>query len=138
MRYEEIDHTGDIGILVYGKTLEELYENAGFAYFDIVCNLSLVEEKEEKTLEVEGETPAELLRNFLVELLLLSQVEGYFCSSFEVLELTGQKLRVIARGEPLDEERHQVHIEIKAVTYHMLEVVREEDQTWRGRVIFDI
>ena len=44
--YTLIDHTADLGIRVFGKTLEELFINAGFALFDLlVGNLSQADKK---------------------------------------------------------------------------------------------
>jgi SHS2 domain-containing protein len=41
------------------------------------------------------------------------------------------------RGEPYDPGRHEIKVEIKAVTYHQLTIKKEGDQ-WAGRVIVDI
>jgi len=43
-RFKEIEHTADIGIIAYGKTLEELFENAacGMLYISF-GNLSINE-----------------------------------------------------------------------------------------------
>jgi SHS2 domain-containing protein len=38
-RYQLIEHTGDIGIQVFGASVEELFENAGFALFDIMTDM---------------------------------------------------------------------------------------------------
>jgi SHS2 domain-containing protein len=48
-----------------------------------------------------------------------------------------QGLKAKARGEPLDRERHELSHEVKAITYHQLEV-KQTDQGWQARVIVDI
>ena len=56
-RFKEIEHTADVGIIAYGKTLEELFENAAcgmlhisYGNLSIDANLSLkidIEEPDE-------------------------------------------------------------------------------------------
>ena len=135
---EQIDHTGDIGLEIYGQSLEELYENAGYAYFDVICDMDTVELKEKKEVVVTGKDRAELLRNLLVELLYISQVDLLLFKKFTVKKLDESGLTLEVEGEDIDEERHLIEIEIKAITYHMLEVKQKEDGSWGGLVILDI
>ncbi|MFB3890681.1 MAG: archease [Phycisphaerae bacterium] len=50
------------------------------------------------------------------------------------------KVKVTAEltGEPFDASRHEIHTEVKAITYHLLKVSQEQDGTWIGRVILDL
>ncbi|HVG36893.1 MAG TPA: archease, partial [Thermoplasmata archaeon] len=42
MRYEEIEHTADVGIRAYGATLNELFANAAEGMFSLVADLGAV------------------------------------------------------------------------------------------------
>jgi len=135
--YELIDHTGDLGIVVYGFDLPDLFRNAGWAFFDIVTDLSTVQERIERPIEVSGEGFEQLLINWLSELLYIHEVEGLLFTSFRIDELDTDHLKGVALGEVFDPERHVINTSIKAVTYHQIEVT-QADGTWKGRVIFDL
>jgi len=63
-----------------------------------------------------------------------------FCAfSVDAIEATadGLRLSATATGERLDPARHTVHTEIKAVTFHGLEI-RETTDGWTVQVIFDM
>jgi SHS2 domain-containing protein len=79
-----------------------------------------------------------LLVAWLAELIFLTETDGLVFSSFEVeIDPEGRSLRGRARGEPLDEVRHDAGYHVKAVTYHDLEVV-ESPAGWSCQVIVDV
>jgi len=41
-------------------------------------------------------------------------------------------------GEPIDPEKHTIHTEVKAITYHMMNVERKEDGTWEATYVVDL
>jgi SHS2 domain-containing protein len=136
-KFRFLDHTADLGILVYGRNLEELFGNAGEAFFDIITDLRRVREDTEKTIRVESSSLEDLMVNWLGELLYLHDVDGLLFKSFSIDELNGGKMKARARGEAFQEERHVIKTEIKAVTYHQLQV-KEERGGWMARIIFDV
>jgi SHS2 domain-containing protein len=136
-KFRFLDHTGDLGILVYGRNLEELFTNAGEAFFDIITDLGRVREDTEKTIRVENSNLEDLMVNWLGELLYLHDVDGLLFKSFSIDELLGGRLKARAKGEAFQEERHVIKTEIKAVTYHQLQV-KEERGRWMARIIFDV
>jgi SHS2 domain-containing protein len=75
--------------------------------------------------------------SWLNELLFILDVEGLVFRRFEVMELTDTGLRARCYGERLDARRHNLKGGIKAATYHMLRVAREDD-VHSIRVIFDV
>ncbi len=134
MRYEELDHTADVGIRAYGATLEELFGNAAAGMFSIIADPEKVKPVGEVEVRVEGEDLEELMVNWLQELLYLHETQHLLLCEFDVA-LDGLKLRASARGERIDKRRHGLKAVVKAVTYHRIKV----DPT-RGvaEVIFDI
>ncbi len=135
--YRVIDHTADLGIRVFGRGLEELFANAAFALFDQLTDLDKVREESSSALRVEGAGMAELLVRWLNELLYRSESEGWLFKSFSISHLEPNSLDAVARGEKFDPSRHEWKREIKAATYHQLEI-QERDGRWEGRVIFDL
>lgn len=136
MGYEVIDHTGDVGIRVREGTLEELFVTAARAMF------ALILEKAEPGTEpaettAEGEDEADLLRNWLGDMLYNFLVEGSILSVDSVVITEGRKLTARGRTRRFDPHCDILQGELKAVTYHQLEVRRAEEG-WTAQVIFDV
>jgi len=53
-RFEILDHTADIGLIVYGEDLKTLFENAGVAFFHLITDLRKVRRRVERRIEVRG------------------------------------------------------------------------------------
>ncbi|ALV63294.1 Archease [Thermococcus sp. 2319x1] len=139
-RWEHYEHTADIGIRGYGKTLEEAFEAVAIALFDVMVNVEKVEKREVREIEVEGEDLYSLLYNFLEELLILHDTEGLVFRDFEVkIEKTkeGYKLKAKAYGEKLS-EKHEPKEEVKAITYHDMEIKQLPNGEWMAQLVPDI
>ncbi len=136
-KFRILDHTGDLGILVYGRDLEELFRNAGEAFFDIITDVQRVRESTERIIRIEGPNLEDLMVRWLGELLYVHDVDGLLFRSFWIDELRDGLLKARARGEAFDERRHVMKTEIKAVTYHKIQV-KEEKEGWSARIIFDL
>ena len=132
MAWELIDHTGDIGVVATAPTLEELFAECARAMFAILAEAPSPSPSATDPFPVAGADPAEDLRDFLSELLYRFSADHRMYVSF-----TAGPGRVDAAWETYDPGRHPLRTELKAVTYHQLEVVRE-GPGWRGRVIFDV
>ena len=142
-KFEFFDVTADIGFWAYGKTLEEAFENAALAMFNVITDTEKVAKKETKEIYVESEDKISLLYDFLEELLVLQEVDLILCSDFQVAikkEIKGKdevyKLNAIAIGENIDWNIHERKSEVKAITFHMMEVLCED--IFKVRVILDL
>ena len=130
--YRFLPHTTDAYIESTGATFEEALENAGLALFDTMCDIGSVSEKFNEDINVEGRDELELLYNWLESLLLKFELERKVYSRFQVtLTTSSQPLRINARayGESFDRQRHHPKVEVKAVTYHRMEVCQEASVT---------
>ncbi|KAF0154003.1 MAG: cytoplasmic protein [Syntrophaceae bacterium] len=136
--YKLIDHTADLGMEVTGRTKRELFTKAVLSLMDIV-----VERKEtgagvkEKALTVEGSDSADLLINFLREILYLFNGEALIIGTCKITKCGNKKLDARLLLEPYNKKKHVIKTEIKAVTYHGLSVERIKNG-WRARIIFDV
>jgi len=135
--FQIVDHTADIGILAYGADVEELFVNAALALFSLITDAERIEEKLQSTLEVSGEGTENLLVEWLNELIYLFDAERTVFKRFEIQSLTENHLEAICYGENLDPARHKIQLGVKAATYHMLELDKEDDG-YRARVILDV
>ena len=135
--FEVLEHTADVGIVVHGADLAELFANAGVGMFTLMVDMEGVEEREERLIQVEGRDRETLLVRWLTELLYYLDTEEMLFRRFEMEELSETRLRARGFGEAIDRERHQLHFGVKAVTRHMLEIA-PEDGGYRATVLFDI
>ena len=135
--YELVDHTADVGIRVWADDIKGLFEESARALFDIITNLTTVEAHLKREIVVRGASQEELMVAWLNELLYLHEVEHLLLCDFALTEIDERKVQGVARGEVFDEGRHPIKTEVKAVTYHQLEI-KEQEGRWQAQVIFDI
>ncbi|MBR2092688.1 MAG: archease [Candidatus Methanomethylophilaceae archaeon] len=133
-RYILIDHTADLMVKAFGSTVEECFANAGFALFDQTVDLANVGTSEEVHFEVEGMDDEDMLYSFLSELLFMLDCDEMVFKELKVC-FDGNKVVCDGRGEKLDRSKHRTRSEIKAVTYHMMEVDRTAPSV---TVVFDV
>jgi len=130
-KFEFLEHTADVYIVAYGKSLAEAFENAALAMFEVMTDTKKIESKIEEEIEVEGEDEKALLYSWLESLIVKFDVTGNLYSLFKIekIERTprGFKLKAKVYGEPFDPERHPQKVGIKAITYHRMEIMRKED-----------
>ena len=134
MRWEETEHTADVGIRAYGQTAGELFANAAEGMFSLVADLDGVRPVGEVEVRVTADDAPSLLVKWLSDLLYLHETEHLLFRSFDV-RIEGTSLQGKARGEAIDKERHELKLVIKAVTYHRLSVDLERGV---ADIIFDI
>lgn len=133
-RYQRLEHTADVMVKCTGKDLCECFANAAYAMFDQMIDITAVENTTERSFETEEKDDCDRLYAFLSELLFISDCESLVFSEFDVIS-DGNKIKCTAHGESLDVKKHHARAEIKAVTYHMLEVDRDTPSV---TVIFDV
>ena len=134
-RFQFIEHTADIGLIAYGRTLAEAFANAAYGMFSIITELKAVKEIESRQLEISEDDLEALLFGWLNGLIYFFDVEMLLFKRFDISELGKKRLKAICYGEKYDPSRHQLKIGVKAATYHMLKVDKEKSEV---RVIFDV
>jgi len=133
MTYRNLEHMTDAFIEVSGKTLEEAFEAAGLAVVDTILEVKSVERKSERTLDVSADDLNGLLYNWLEEIIILTITEGFAGNTFTVKITKRDKyfLTATISGEPIDFDKHHFKLEIKAPTYHLMEIKQEEPVVMR-------
>lgn len=136
-RYDLLDHTADIGIIAFGKSLPEAFGNAAYAMFDILTDVEKIREDQGFEIQVSAINIEELLVVWLDELLFRYETERIIFKRFEISELTEKELKAMIFGEKIDKKRHEIKVEIKNVTYHQLKI-EKTPESWKIQVIFDL
>jgi SHS2 domain-containing protein len=133
MTYRNLEHTTDAFIEVNGETLEEAFETAGIAVVDTILDVKSVEKKTERKIEVSASDLNGLLYNWLEEIIILTITEGFAAQSFNVEITKAGKyfLTASVSGEPIDFDKHHFKLEIKAPTYHLMEIKLEKPVVMR-------
>ncbi|MBS7646089.1 MAG: archease [Candidatus Bathyarchaeia archaeon] len=139
--YELLEHAGDAYIAAHGGTLGEALENAARAMFDVMTDIGTVEAAVKDEFTVEAGDEVELLHEWLNKLLIAFDIEGKLYSKFKVKEIGGGDggilLRAEAYGEPFNPSKHPSKVEVKAVTYHKMDVERRDGEV-TVRFILDL
>jgi len=149
-QYETLPHKADLKIRVFGKTKEELFQNALFGMSENM-KPEIEEQKEEIKREIKINSPdlPSLLVDFLSEVLYLTQANKEIYSDVKFKKFSGNELEAELFGKKVE----RFGEDIKAVTYHNLEinqrperskggrktnVLRPKDGSWEAIVLFDI
>jgi SHS2 domain-containing protein len=134
--FEVIDHTADVGIIAYGADMKQAFANAAKGLFSLITELDDVKEVLHRDAELTATDEESLLVEWLNELIYQFDTEGIILKRFEISQLDNTRLKARGYGEKVDRARHRLKREVKAATYHMLEVVKNDG--CRVQVLFDI
>ncbi len=140
-KYLEDVAIADVAFEAQGKTLDEVFESSGFALTNaMIKDLSKIEQRAEKSFEVEAEDVEMLLFNFLQELIFYKDAERLLFNKFDldiVQKEGGWLLSARAYGEEIDREKHELLADVKAVALHNFKV-EETEKGWKASVIVDV
>ena len=133
---EIINHTADIGIAAYGTDISQAFANAARALFSLITELDDTEEVLQRDIEVTAPDEESLLVEWLNELVYQFDTEGIIFKRFDIIRLDDTHLKARGYGEKVDSSRHRLKTGVKAATYHMWKV--DKDDCCRVQVLFDI
>ncbi len=136
-KYHLIDHTADFGIHVSGTSSKDLFANAAEALFDVITDIDSLTGYDSCHIEVSGEDWSDLMINWLREILYLWNGKERLVKSANITSLSENKLSAQVVFDPYDPDRHAIKTEIKAATYHQIQV-KLTPSGWTARIIFDI
>jgi len=137
MKYRLTDHTADFGIHVFGDDLKDLFENAAMSLYDMITELERVTGLNTQEIRVTGEDRPDLMVNWLRELLFLWTGKEQLVKTVKIISLSEYELTAEVKTEPYLPEHHIIKHEIKAVTYHQIQVYKG-DKGWESEIIFDV
>jgi SHS2 domain-containing protein len=159
-RFEVRDHAADKAATAYGATLNEVFEAAACAMFELMFDLAAVPADEGREMELEASYGEELLMKWLGELLFLFETEHVVFSRFAARvacprdgadtcrrtegfgEAPGPhwRLQAVAQGSRYSERMGRRGAVVKAVTYHNLALRPPESPggDWAAEMVFDV
>jgi SHS2 domain-containing protein len=135
--FEIIDHTGDVGVVAYGSDIKQLFSNAALALFSLITERENIAEKLQRNLEISSEDRDSLLVEWLNELIYLFDAEHILFHRFDIESLSNNQLKATCYGENIDPSRHEIKLGVKAATYHMLKIDKD-NSGYKVQIIFDV
>jgi len=140
-KYEYLYHIADAKFRAFGSTLEEAFENAALALFNVMIDTSNLKATEERMIEITSPDIKMLLVDWLSELLYLFEVDRIIFSEFRIdrIDKKGEdfSLKGKASGVPIDLLYHKFDTQVKAVTLHELEVEQDKTGGFQVQVVVD-
>ena len=132
--FEEIEHTADRALRIYGSNLEELLLNAARGMTSLMVTKHIpCSEHREKFVELKAMDTESLLVDWLSELAYWAEIEMLVFHEIKIESVSPTHLRARIHGTRITQlEKH-----IKAVTYHNLEIVQTE-KGLTATVVFDV
>ncbi|MFX0083155.1 MAG: archease [Candidatus Hodarchaeota archaeon] len=140
--FEFIDHTADVRVKSWGKTLEDAFSQTALSLMaTITPNLTLISTNIEKKIEIESEDKYALCFDFLSEFLYLFDVEELVFSYISVQSIEKieekYKLKAVVKGEKFDKNKHEIGTEVKAITYSFMNIEEKKNKV-EIDIVFDI
>jgi SHS2 domain-containing protein len=136
-KYEQTDHTADIGLKIFGNSLPDLFANAGYALCDTLTDISKVSPATKQIFRLQRDTTEELLVEWMGDLLYTFETEGLLFSRFNITSIDKNSLSAEAEGEFFNSAIHTIKNGVKAVTYHKLKI-EEKSGLWQAEIVLDI
>jgi len=135
--FELIDHTADVGVVVYGVDIKQLFSNAALALFSLIIESGSIGEQLQRHVEVFSECNDSLLVEWLNELIYLFDGEHLLFSRFTIENLSNNQLKATCYGEEFNPQKHKIKMGVKAATYHMLRI-NKNNYGYEVQIIFDV
>jgi SHS2 domain-containing protein len=127
--YRILEHVSDAYVEVEGGSLEECFSKAGLAVVDIMVDLDSISPVSDVDVRVEGFDLYSLLYNFLEDVLVrVTSGEFLPCRIDVKIGGGGERFLLHARysGESFVPGKHRAKVEVKAITYHLMEIVEKD------------
>ena len=133
LKFKQIDHPSDVGLIAYGRDRQEIFENAALGLFSLMADLQTVEVKQVLDVKIAAGDLDELLVNWLNELIFIAETKKLLCKQFKITRLTEKELEARVGGEMIAAGRHTLYQGIKAATYNQLQIGANQ-----AKIVFDV
>ncbi|HEC98260.1 MAG TPA: archease [Nitrospirae bacterium] len=135
--FEILDISGDAGLRVQGRSLEELFVKSALGVYSLITDLSTVEPADSADIKVNRESLDGLFVGWLNELIFRFDTYGFIGKEVRIKNINENGVEAGIRGEEFDPERHERGLLVKAATYHNLRI-EEKNGIWTAEVVLDM
>ena len=135
--WEHFHHQADIGVRGIGETVEEAFEEGAIALTAVMCEHGKVAAREQVEIQCEAEEVELLFADWLNSIIYEIDTRKMLFSRFEI-RIEGKRLYGKMWGERIDNEKHETAVEVKAATYMMLKVEKNDEGMWVAQCVVDV
>lgn len=146
--FEYEDHTADIKVIGYGNTPKRSIEALMLGILNIIYDIDKVDKKETKEIHIKGKDILEVINKLATKILDVFYIEKFAIGDIRVKHLRKIKRRpkkdfywdviAILYGEPYDINKHNFKKEVKAATYHEIDIKKIKKSYWISQIIVDV
>lgn len=136
-RWELLPHGADIGVRGVGRSKAEAFEQAAVALTAVITEPASVSANERVEITCQATDDELLLVDWLNALIYEMATRRMLFARYEV-RIDGNSLFAKAWGEPIDENKHELGVEVKGATCTELKVVQDQDGGWIAQCIVDV
>lgn len=132
MTYKFLEHTADIGIEVKAQNLKHAFVEAIKGLIDLIFQTSfneIVSENSSDILEVSSNDLESLFVDTLNEILYLIDTKKIIPLKPEIIEMSNTFVKLKYQPFNFDLEKTPMHLYVKAVTFHQLEILQSNEAT---------
>lgn len=134
MKFEFLEHTGDLKFRAYGNNFEEMFESCALAVSSVFSKGKKIKNLKTKKINVEAKDNESLLYKFIEELIYLFDAEQFIVSKTKI-KIKGNNLNCVAYG---DESTKYKNLDaIKSPTYSEM-YIRQKGKIWECQVVLDV
>lgn len=140
--FEFREHTADVQVRSWGESLEEAFSQTAYSLMTTITpDLKKISPAIEKEITIKAEDKEALLIDFLSEFLYIFDVDELVFSQIYVSKIEkyngNYKLQATLKGEKFNFDKHEVGIEVKAITYSFINIEEKHDRTIID-IVYDI
>jgi protein archease len=129
--YRWVEHVGELGLQIEAPTEPAVFVEAFAAFAELARDDGSADD-EQRTIELEASERADLLADWLDELVYLADAQGFVPERLTDLTLDDSRLRAVVRGRVGEPSAL-----VKAVTRHRL-AFEPAGEGWRATVVLDV
>ncbi len=135
--FKILEHPADLGIEAYGNSMEDVFKNSAKGLIFIIAGNSKIDNNLTKKITISAMDRENMFVRWLNEILFLYDSEKFLMSDVEFKNISDTSLCANVAGEKYNKIKHQLKLDVKAVTYHNLIIEKERD-IWKSRVYLDV
>jgi SHS2 domain-containing protein len=128
--------TADMGMEVTGENMSQIFIESARGMFSLIASPKKFKQKKEKfKVKLKCESWEELLFKWLGELLFYYDAYKIYFVDFKIKKIIPFEIEAEIKGEKIGSKK--IEREIKAVTYHNLEITKKNNK-FKAKVLFDL
>jgi SHS2 domain-containing protein len=129
----------DVIFTAEAESLPTLLEACAEATFAVMTEPAEIKPKDRHNVTVHANTLEDLLFLWLEDLVFIKDNEEFLAGRFRVRcpETPPFHLQALVEGEKIDRRRHVLKVDVKAPTYHEMDIRKDGDR-WYARVVLDV